>query len=497
MRWVIRVDGSDVASVDAGQTIEIGRKPIRPLPAGRYPRVEILDDTRSMSKRHAEFSVKSDGTAFLRDLNSTNGSYLVRTGSELRRLPVGSDFALRSDSVRIQFGDVPVDFVRVAVPQSDSAVSNLFDYATGNAAGNDSPDMSVDTILNLRAGEPTDIFDAGSVRTRAAQLRAAEQESFAPLELPINPPALVEDQPDANPEEHPRDLFADAHDIAAGKMEEPAPREEPFKPEYHDGPRHKSPDSDANSRERLVSIQEIASGRLHSASPDYSAVKPVTGTQQPVAAAGQPATTPEETVAATPAEQAEPAAQDSQPLESTQSFNPLTDFSWLVEERETGAVDGASPDESFQRSAAEGMAAAETAGENAAEDYSRFQRPATDETTNETAPAAETAAEPGEAGYMPAFEAGSVFERITASEAELNREVVEAGGFTSDQARRTDDYTEQFEMARHPELLPFLAMNPSLYEDLYAWLAAQGNADVDEALGRNAGYAEYLKKSGK
>ena len=62
-KWMIRVDGSDLTSVEAGQTVEIGRKPLRPLSDDGTTRVEILDDTRSMSKRHAEFSVKSDGNA--------------------------------------------------------------------------------------------------------------------------------------------------------------------------------------------------------------------------------------------------------------------------------------------------------------------------------------------------------------------------------------------------------------------------------------------------
>ncbi len=74
---------------------------------------------------------------------------------------------------------------------------------------------------------------------------------------------------------------------------------------------------------------------------------------------------------------------------------------------------------------------------------------------------------------------------------------MEAGGYNSDQARRSDDFAEQFEMARHAELLPFLAMNPALYDDLYAWLAAQGNADVDKALSTNPGYEDYRKAMGK
>ena len=40
-------------------------------------------------------------------------------------------------------------------------------------------------------------------------------------------------------------------------------------------------------------------------------------------------------------------------------------------------------------------------------------------------------------------------------------------------------------------------MNPSLYDDLYAWLGALGNTDIDAALSHNPGYAEYRKAVGK
>ena len=99
--------------------------------------------------------------------------------------------------------------------------------------------------------------------------------------------------------------------------------------------------------------------------------------------------------------------------------------------------------------------------------------------------------------FTPAFEPGSVFERVAKGEFNQREELVEAGGYNSDQARRSDDFAEQFEMARHAELLPFLAMNPALYDDLYAWLAAQGNADVDKALSTNPGYEDYRKAMGK
>ena len=69
--------------------------------------------------------------------------------------------------------------------------------------------------------------------------------------------------------------------------------------------------------------------------------------------------------------------------------------------------------------------------------------------------------------------------------------MVEVGGFTSQDAREITDFSRQFEMAQYAELLPYLAENPGLYDDLYAWLAAQGNAQVDAALACNSGYSAY------
>ena len=73
----------------------------------------------------------------------------------------------------------------------------------------------------------------------------------------------------------------------------------------------------------------------------------------------------------------------------------------------------------------------------------------------------------------------------------------EYDGLTSDEAKTTQDFNVQFEVARHPELLAFLAMNPYLYDDMYSWLAARGEADIDEALSHNKGYQEYREAVGK
>ena len=549
-KWMIRVDGSDLTSVEAGQTVEIGRKPLRPLSDDGTTRVEILDDTRSMSKRHAEFSVKSDGNAILRDMNSTNGTYLVRPGNDLVRLPSGSDFALTDDTVRLQFGDVPVDFVRFiddsTTHSDDPAVANLFDYALDNVASEpEASELSVDDILNLRAGEPTNIFDSNSVRTRAHELREAEQQTFVPFAQPINPvttnDAVEEDAPDAAP----RDLFADAHDVAAGKIDEPAVKKEEFVPRMHDGPRH----AGGRPADRLISVDELGKPRL----PD---IMPLQMTpQQPVAqqpAIAQPAVQQEPANQQTaaqpaPAQEPQPAAQaaapavehDTQPMvqrpqeqqgqeqrrfaeQSTAlDFEVLTTSLHAEHRDEPVAVDVQSSVAVNQQSNEQQPTPNTTAVEQSVQAEQPVQTVQPVQSAQTAQPLQTVQAQPTPAAadvdarfkptaqtgevdqpeqtqaFTPAFEPGSVFERVAKGEFNQREELVEAGGYNSDQARRSDDFAEQFEMARHAELLPFLAMNPALYDDLYAWLAAQGNADVDKALSTNPGYEDYRKAMGK
>lgn len=644
--------------------MEIGRKPLRPVPSGGMRRIEILDDTRSMSKRHAEFSVKSDGNAILRDLNSTNGTFLVRPGNELVRLPGGSDFAMNDDTVRLQFGDVPVDFVRFidddTTTKDDDDVANLFDYALDNQPSEpEVADMSIDDILNLRAGEPTDIFNAGQVRSRAKELRQAERQTFAPFSSPLNPLAVNDANDDDAQDAAPRDLFADAHDVAAGKIDEPAAKKEEFVPRMHDGPRH----ADHRNADSLVSVSELA--QQHRPIPSLNvAQEPVVGaTREPISptvsptssANGEPSISttmrPQQNADASaqnptqpsrpkqpsvwqtsmhtgvamqpkPSEQ-QPSEQSAQPVRqpmaqpqydaSAQPMQPnmqqpsMQDMQQPMQPSAGAQYDAAaqssqpamqqpnmrqpmntqSPQPAVQSAAAQqplanvemprgaspsqqpmqpqpamqqptssdafaeqrnalhfdviestlqgpdaaahatadttvpievaapthqtnfvaettestvGQTTAQTAGQDAAsasptdaaaqredDDYSRFRRH--DDDDEQPLDATQT--------FTPAFEPGSVFERVANGDFDKPKEIIEVGGYTSDDARRSDDFTEQFEMARHAELLPFLAMNPTLYDDLYEWLAAQSNADIDEALSRNPGYEDYRKAVGK
>lgn len=659
---MIRVDGSDLASVETGQTVEIGRKPLRPVSSGGMRRIEILDDTRSMSKRHAEFSVKSDGNAILRDLNSTNGTFLVRPGNELVRLPGGSDFALNDDTVRLQFGDVPVDFVRFIdddTTSKDDDVANLFDYALDNQPSEpEVADMSIDDILNLRAGEPTDIFNAGQVRSRAKELRQSEQQTFVPFSSPLNPLAVNDANDDDAQDAAPRDLFADAHDVAAGKIDEPAAKKEEFVPRMHDGPRH----ADRRNADSLVSVSELAQQHRPIPSLSIPTSEPVIGaTREPVSptvsptnsANGEPSISttirpqsesdnaqPDYTQSASPQQQpsvwqtsmragvamqpqqpivqqsAQPMQPTAQPVQSAQPMQPvqqpaqpvaqqmpdpaqptqLVDASHIAVQQpmmqpqnvQTSAsqvplVNVAIPTEptpeqqptssdafTAQRNALhfDVIESALQGADNAAtfdnasttenpttpDNFATTENPSAADATvpievaaptyqtnfvaeatattdaampvntatpaNTTVPtntaAPTTATTPADDAYdrfrrhdddaqpldetqtfTPAFEPGSVFERVANGDFDKPKELIEVDGYTSDDARRSDDFTEQFEMARHAELLPFLAMNPTLYDDLYEWLAAQSNADIDEALSRNPGYEDYRKAVGK
>ena len=97
----------------------------------------------------------------------------------------------------------------------------------------------------------------------------------------------------------------------------------------------------------------------------------------------------------------------------------------------------------------------------------------------------------------PVFEPGSVFERVAKGELKAQEPAVEVDGLTSDEAKPRKISMFNLKSPVIPELLAFLAMNPYLYDDMYSWLAARGEADIDEALSHNKGYQEYREAVGK
>ena len=184
-QWTVKVDGNNVKTLHDGESVEVGRKPLRPLSDDGFARLDIMDPGKSMSKRHAVLSVDKQGNCSVRDLHSTNGSFVVTNNGQLMRLPAGEDIKLPIDSMTLQFGDVRLtlesafehddeddDATSGVSDDTSQPVSNLFEYAVSDEAPQepDAADMSVDDILNLRAGEPTTFFHARNVTDRADAL---------------------------------------------------------------------------------------------------------------------------------------------------------------------------------------------------------------------------------------------------------------------------------------------------------------------------------------
>ncbi|MFP1667206.1 FHA domain-containing protein [Gardnerella leopoldii] len=435
-RWMITVGGVEQARVGAGQSVEIGRKPIRPLREDGFARVDIVDNKRSMSKRHALLIVDMRGVATIRDLHSTNGTYLVSENGDLLRLEPDVDFQLPDNLMRMQFGDVPVDFVRVeeesAEVEKDNAVRNLFSYATDES--HDEPaasDLSVDQILDLRAGEPTGVFHAQSVShpglswkqgmQNQTQLNDDSQTDVAPINHDVTLPVMREQQ--EAPVE-PRNLFADAQAI----QQESATKEEPSQQ-----------DSVVSAVDSVSAVDQADSVAQVSPVTQASPVTPVNS---------------EANVLQNESSQEFPVS----PLNSTETFA-----------------------ENIANTSA--FNSANTSSNNL--DINSFGSTNLGTTNLDI--------NNSDAEYTPAFEPGSVFEKVSKGEFDSQENVVEAGGFTSKEAEESSDFSKQFEMAQYSQLLPFLAANTGLYDDLYAWLAAQGNSEVDAALARNSGYSAYRK----
>ena len=441
--WTVKINGVDRISVKPGECVEIGRKPLRPLADDGNTRLDVADQTKSMSKRHAMFTVKSNGTASVRDLGSTNGSYVVRENGDLLRLPANAEFLLPTSPMRMQFGDVPADFIRVDDPVAkplDLKVPDLFGYAVHEAPQEpDAADMSVDDILDLRAGEPTAIFSADNVRRKVDELELGS--------LNITQPVTKNDEPAI-----PRDLFADAlaqHAEQETERKTQQAMDSVVLPKQQTEPESSTvaPASKHSRISGIVPVDAIA----------HAVVKHSPSTSEPA-------------VASAAVVESDAAAGASKSAENVQSENTQPEIAQpATAQSETDQPAADVPDD--QQPAAETETAQQSVSE-ASDIYSTSV-------------------------HTPVFEPGSVFERVAKGELKAQEPAVEVDGLTSDEAKTTQDFNVQFEVARHPELLAFLAMNPYLYDDMYSWLAARGEADIDEALSHNKGYQEYREAVGK
>lgn len=468
--WTVKINGVDRISVKPGECVEIGRKPLRPLADDGNTRLDVADQTKSMSKRHAMFTVKSNGTASVRDLGSTNGSYVVRENGDLLRLPANAEFLLPTSPMRMQFGDVPADFIRVDDPVAkplDLKVPDLFGYAVHEAPQEpDAADMSVDDILDLRAGEPTAIFSADNVRRKVDELELGS--------LNITQPVTKNDEPAI-----PRDLFADAlaqHAEQETERKNQQAMNSVALPKQQTEPESTivTPASKHSRISGIVPVDAIA----------HAVVKHAPSTSEPAVASAEVVESDVVAGASKSAENVQSApntrnAGDSQPADTVEQHAE-------VAQPEAAREAEAAQSENTQPETAQPATA-----------QSETDQPAADVPDDQQWTAAEAYDIDSTGVHTPVFEPGSVFERVAKGELKAQEPAVEVDGLTSDEAKTTQDFNVQFEVARHPELLAFLAMNPYLYDDMYSWLAARGEADIDEALSHNKGYQEYREAVGK
>ena len=477
-RWMITIGGVEQARVGAGRSVEIGRKPIRPLREDGFMRVDVVDNKRSMSKRHALFIVDASGAATIRDLNSTNGTYLVSESGDLLRLDPGVDFHMPDSIVRMQFGDVPVDFVRIeekASQGSDASaqpVRDLFSYAPDNDIKEpDAADLSVDDILDIRAGEPTGVFHAQSV---------SRPDLVWDSQKRLNDAAAADDFGSASS----ADAAADADDNSTSAATSAVPS------------------SATSSVEDVASVIDAASV----AESVAEQIKPVIAGQVVLPVVRDEFASPVEPRNLFDDAANNDAASDSSNSDLSNSDLSNSNYATNSQNVESQADSKEDYKEDLQASVQSDMqdvAQDQSVAQGVAQNYAQEEVQYNDSAdavnsvndANDVSDASAAIASDS-AQFTPAFEPGSVFEKVSNGEFSARKEVVSAGGFTSEEAQKTDDFAEQFEMAKYQELLPFLAMNTNLYDDLYAWLSAQGNADVDQALAQNSGYSAYRNAIG-
>ena len=485
-RWMITVGGVEQARVGAGRSVEIGRKPIRPLREDGFMRVDVVDNKRSMSKRHALFIVDASGAATIRDLNSTNGTYLVSESGDLLRLDPGVDFHMPDSIVRMQFGDVPVDFVRIEekAPQGSDAgaqpVRDLFSYAPDNDIKEpDAADLSVDDILDIRAGEPTGVFHAQSV---------SRPDLVWDSQKRLND-AAADDLGSASAADDGADADDNADNNSAVTSAEPSSVEP-------------SSVADVANVADVVSVLDVASV----AESVAEQIKPVIAGQVVLPVVRDEFESPVEPrnlfddaanndAANNDVSSNDDASKDvvaNDVVTNDDASNNVVNNDVSTNNADTNDVvtnDAASNDAASNDDASDVINPSDASDANNISDASDVSD------ANNISDVSATIASDS-AQFTPAFEPGSVFEKVSNGEFSARKEVVSAGGFTSEEAQKTDDFAEQFEMAKYQELLPFLAMNTNLYDDLYAWLSAQGNADVDQALAQNSGYSAYRNAIG-
>ena len=350
--WLVTVvDTGQKGLFKPGDLIIIGRTPQHlPTPGSSFKRFNIDNPQKSMSKRHLSLQVGEGGDATIKDLGSTNGTYLVKKSGALVKLPAGQDFILDKSPVRLQLGNIGIVLEKTdgsAQKEEPAENGDLFSHSSsGPSAARSVKDIR--EAMEEREEEPTFFIDADRVAEKVKE----KQEKAE----------------------------------AGSEKEEDKASEEGEKPQEDLGAREEaSPESEADSakmqeenREKAKLVDKAIEERLKKESPAVSVPSATVPLPSAAAAGGQ----------------------------------------------------------------------------------------------------------------------SSLFERLTRGGRRQENIVRLANGMTSEDAEKTDSFAKQFELAKHREMLPFLALNPYLYSDLYTWLEALGDPVINAALQTNRGYQTFKSEGG-
>ena len=178
--WLVTVVGTGQKGIfKPGDLVIIGRTPKHlPTPGSSFVRFNIDNPQKSMSKRHVSLQIGSSG-ATIKDLGSTNGTYLVKKNGALVKLPVGEEFLLDKSPVRLQLGNVGIILEKTEDQSKEGNDDKKNGDLFANSPSSPSAPRSVKDIreaMEEREGEPTFLIDADSVAEKVKEKQEKEKE---------------------------------------------------------------------------------------------------------------------------------------------------------------------------------------------------------------------------------------------------------------------------------------------------------------------------------
>lgn len=492
-QWVLSVPstGQNLV-VRPGQTVVLGRTPLRAASVPSEPgelRLNINDPRKSLSKRHLSLSVDESGQATVCDFNSTNGTYVVRADGDLLRIPPARALVLDESPVHLQLGDVSVLLGKATIPAGGTGKQSAKqdqDAAPGKDAA------AAEISQKSSSAEENAVLlaaDKGADEAAANRLAAEADANGATSVEAASSAALAQPQPANGGAAQADNGATEVAEAAAQADSEPSAMIAGFtvrKPveDLFTVARRKQDEEEAQAGAQQADGQQAAES-VDSGMFDVHDVLDVR--------AGEP----------TSAFDTRSVQRRLNDLRRRDAAMPSFAPSNAGHAGEAGSAASAAANGSSNAAgaAASGEFATASGQEQAINQPQQFQAQNSQSSLEDIA-ASSASFNPGQPvgvaqvhqPQVTGFEPGSVLDRLSRGEMTSHRPEVEIDGMTSDEARNTENHARQFEMAKHHEFLPYLSLNPYLYDDLYAWLGAMGDPTVDAALAMNSSYQEFVQK---